>query len=242
MIVVYNENSTQSKYVPKLFKESHGISDIEKEPIRYVDNEQYILIGFIYKEGKFDYFKNKNTYFITNIGTLPQGFNTVGEDKKHYSIIHQLLYLGLLEGSKELKRVALDHDNYFNFLEYNQSIQSFISDYNPIKLDELIEKCYYSNIGDKHIYLLYENDPKLKLLLAHEVLKNTSGLFITVSQTRSNNDILTIYMKDVDKAKLCKIFNLDYTPHSNIISMFIPSHINVLGNQLKKFLEENNEV
>lgn len=242
MQVIYNTHSLQSKFIPEWVDNPIGVKDIEQAMPYVKDYKHYILIGFIYKEGKFDYFKYRNTYFITNVGVLPDNFNTVGEDKKHYSFLHQLLLLKLVEGTKELKRVAQQHDNYFNFLSSDTNIQNFLLDFSYNEVDELIEKCYYSNIGNKHVYLMYENNPKLKLPMAHRALEDKEGLFIVISQTRSDNDILTIFSKGNDLVKLSEAFEVENPINSNILTMFIPSHINVLGKQITRFLEENNGV
>ena len=72
--------------------------------------------------------------------------------------------------------------------------------------------------------------------MAHRALENEEGLFIVISQTRSDNTILTIFAKSVNMVKLANIFEVDNPESSNILTMFIPSHINVLGNQLSKFI------
>lgn len=241
-MIIYNKHSIQTKFIPEWFNDTIGVDDI-KEAMSYVkDSEQtYVLIGFIYKEGQYDYFKGKNTYFITNVGNLPPVFKTVKEEERGLSYIHQLVALSLLPSDDNVMSLCTEHDNYFNFLSSNKQIQDFILNFDYTKLDELIEKCYYTNIGDLSIYLIYENDAKLKLPMAHRALENKEGLFIVISQTRSDNDILTIFAKSVNMVKLANKFEVDNPENSNILTMFIPSHINVLGNQLSKFIGGNNE-
>lgn len=242
-MIIYNKHSIQTKFIPEWFNDTIGVDDI-KEAMSYVkDSEQtYVLIGFIYKEGQYDYFKGKNTYFITNVGSLPTVFKTVKEEERGLSYIHQLVALSLLPSDDNVMSLCTEHDNYFNFLTSNKQIQDFILNFDYTKVDELIEKCYYSNIGNKHVYLMYENNPKLKLPMAHRALEDKEGLFIVVSQTRSDNDILTIFSKGNDLVKLSKAFEVEKPINSNILTMFIPSHINVLGKQITKFMEENNGV
>lgn len=251
MLVIINSLHTQVKIVEEALTKISGshihidVADNLETAIDKLDymeestDELVVLAGFIFnpKEVNKWLLERGKVIFASDIGALPVDLITVAEHEKHYSLMHQLLIL--LEGNEdytiphELYTEAQEATNWFNLKPSNKEFLNKCT----IKLDLLKEKCY--NKGN--IYLIYENDPSTKILLAHHILDDLDkGIVMIGSQTRSSNDILTFYCKGINMENLTQLFGQPYNPESNIFSTFIPSQVDVLGNNILKFIKEGN--
>lgn len=197
-----------------------------------------VLLGFIYKEVVPEVYNDYDVFYVSDIGVLPN-YLKVPMEGRHYSLIHQLI-IALQQERKHIKNLDT------TLLEANQVTIELLNpgtsksykehlDYNElILLDLLKDRCY--NKGN--VYMMYENNPMLKGALADSILWDLDkGIVIIGSQTRSNNDILTFYVKGYDTTKIAKAFDKQPPKGSNVFSVFVPSHINILGNQITKFME-----
>ncbi|XWX32635.1 hypothetical protein LCFBJUUZ_CDS0176 [Staphylococcus phage PG-2021_76] len=251
MLVIINSLHTQIKIVEGALTKISGshihidIADNLETAIDKIDymeestDELVVLAGFIFNHREVNKWliERGKVIFVSDIGTLPVDLITVEEHMKHYSLMHQLLIL--LEGNEdysiphELYIEAKEATNWFNLKTSNKEFLNKCG----IKLDLLKEKCY--NKGN--VYLIYENDPSTKILLAHHILDNLDkGIVIVGSQTRSSNDIMTFYCKGINMEKLTQMFGEPYNSETNIFSTFIPSQVDILGNNILKFIKEGN--
>lgn len=249
MLVIINSFHTQVKIVEESLTKVSGshihidIADNLETAIDKIDymeestDELVVLAGFIFNNREVNKWllERGKVIFVSDIGALPVDLITVAEHEKHYSLMHQLLIL--LEGNEdytiphELYTEAQEATNWFNLKPSNKEFLNKCVK----KLDLLKEKCY--NKGN--IYLIYENDPSNKILLAHHILDSLNkGIVIVGSQTRSSNDIITFYCKGINVEKLAQLFGESYNPESNIFSTFIPSQVDILGNNILKFIQE----
>ena len=249
MLVIINSFHTQVKLVEEALTKISGstihidVADNLESAIDKIDymeestDELVVLAGFIFnpREANRWILERGKVMFVSDIGTLPADLITVEEYMKHYSLMHQLLTL--LDGNEDyivpldVYKEAQEATNWFNMKPSNKEFLNKCVK----KLDLLKEKCY--NKGN--VYLIYENDPSNKILLAHHILDSLNkGIVIVGSQTRSSNDIITFYCKGINVEKLAQLFGESYNPESNIFSTFIPSQVDILGNNILKFIQE----
>ena len=244
MYVIVNSNHIQSGTLDDYWSFDVIKVDTFEQGLLQIEDEPTILLGFIYDDKIFKdvisshsdidkYIKNNDILYVSDVGVLPNQFVTVEEDKKHYSLLQQIVELSNEDIPESIVRDSKDLTKYYNFQDFED-----VFDLNRIykkEVDTVKEKCY----NNGNVYLLYEVLPDYKLPLAYSLLSNKeSGIVIIGSQTRSNNDILTFYVKGMDAKAIANMFNVEHDYDSNIFHTFVNSHINILGNQITKFIKE----
>ncbi|ANH50455.1 hypothetical protein [Staphylococcus phage pSco-10] len=245
MQVIVNVNHVQSNTI-RGTEEFFNIIQVDtfREGLLQIEDEPTVLAGFIYDDKIFKdavtqdpsilmNIEDNDILYVSDVGVLPNQFVTVGEDKKYYSLLQQIVELSNEDIPESIVRDSKDLTKYYNFQDFED-----VFDLNRIykkEVDTVKEKCY----NNGNVYLLYEVLPDYKLPLAYSLLSNKeSGIVIIGSQTRSNNDILTFYVKGMDAKAIANMFNVEHDHDSNIFHTFVNSHINILGNQITKFIKE----
>lgn len=244
MYVIVNYNHIQSGTLDDYWSFDVIKVDTFEQGLLQIEDEPTILLGFIYDDKIFKdvisshsdidkYIKNNDILYVSDVGVLPNQFVTVEEDKKYYSLLQQIVELSNEDIPESIVRDSKDLTKYYNFQDFED-----VFDLNRIykkEVDTVKEKCYTNG----NVYLLYEVLPDYKLPLAYRLLEDKEhGIVIIGSQTRSNNDILTFYVKGMDAKAIANMFNVEHDYDSNIFHTFINSHINILGNQITKFIKE----
>lgn len=242
--IITNYNNVQSTSVESTIGIDDELDSLEEafDTINVNSTEYICLVGFIYDHQLYREYENKlrgkKIIFVSDVGKLPLQFLTVRDDQQHLSLLHQLVIifekLGKSMEPKVNKKAYELSDVYsFKCLDYNV-VEKYLDEYDELYLDILANKCYTN--GD--MYMLYELVPEYKLPLAYYLLKDKKkGIVIIGSQTRSNNDILTFYVKGYDTKEIANLFGVELKVDTNVFSTFISSHINILGNNISKFLE-----
>lgn len=244
MQVIVNVNHVQSNTISGTEGFFNIIQvDTFREGLLQIEDEPTVLAGFIYDDKIFKNvvtqdpsilmnIEDNDILYVSDVGILPNQFVTVEEDKKYYSLLQQIVELSNEDIPESIVRDSKDLTKYYNFQDFED-----VFDLNRIykkEVDTVKEKCY----NNGNVYLLYEVLPDYKLPLAYSLLSNKeSGIVIIGSQTRSNNDILTFYVKGMDVKAIANMFNVEHDYDSNIFHTFINSHINILGNQITKFIK-----
>ncbi|QNH71287.1 hypothetical protein StAP1_155 [Staphylococcus phage vB_SauH_SAP1] len=245
MGVIINSNHIQSDTL----YEYDSFFDIKKvdtfeEGLLSIQDEPTVLAGFIYDDITFNKvinsnsnidnnIKNNDIYYVSDIGLLPDTFITVDSNKKYYSLLQQIVELSKDPFPEWVETDAKDLTRYYNFQDFEDVFD--LNSFYKKEVDMVREKCY----NNGNVYLLYEVLPDYKLPLAYSLLSNKEhGIVIIGSQTRSNNDILTFYVKGMDAKAIASMFNVEHDYDSNIFHTFVNSHINILGNQITKFIRE----
>ena len=244
MYVIVNSNHIQSGTLDDYWSFDVIKVDTFEQGLLQIEDEPTILLGFIYDDKIFKdvisshsdidkYIKNNDILYVSDVGVLPNQFVTVEEDKKYYSLLQQITELSKEPFPKWVEDDAKGLTKYYNFQDFED-----VFDLNRIyknEVDTVKEKCYTNG----NVYLLYEVLPDYKLPLAYRLLEDKEhGIVIIGSQTRSNNDILTFYVKGMDTKSIASMFGVEHYSNSNIFHTFINSHINILGNQITKFIKE----
>lgn len=249
MLVIINKYHVQGDLVAEgqtnyfKNKDDYVFLDDITEAVEFIDEqiadtkEVIIFAGFIYKDEEIpEWLKSRgNVYFVTDIGKLPVHLKMVSNEHRHYSLNHQLVEVLTREGyniPETFEEKVYKETDYFNFIRDTGKKLVFV-DKNI--LDNLKGKCYNKGI----VYVVYENNPKYKIALAHHILDELDkGMVVIGSQTKTDNDILTFYCKGLNTSKIAKTFGVEHTSESNIFTTFIPSQISVLGNNILKFIQE----
>ena len=244
MYVIVNSNHIQSGTLDDYWSFDVIKVDTFEQGLLQIEDEPTILLGFIYDDKIFKdvisshsdidkYIKNNDILYVSDVGVLPNQFVTVEEDKKYYSLLQQITELSKEPFPKWVEDDAKGLTKYYNFQDFEDVV-----DLNRIykkEVDTVKEKCYTNG----NVYLLYEVLPDYKLPLAYRLLEDKEhGIVIIGSQTRSNNDILTFYVKGMDTKSIASMFGVEHYSNSNIFHTFINSHINILGNQITNFIRE----
>ena len=244
MYVIVNSNHIQSGTLDDYWSFDVIKVDTFEQGLLQIEDEPTILLGFIYDDKIFKdvisshsdidkYIKNNDILYVSDVGVLPNQFVTVEEDKKYYSLLQQITELSKEPFPKWVEDDAKGLTKYYNFQDFED-----VFDLNRIykkEVDTVKEKCYTNG----NVYLLYEVLPDYKLPLAYRLLEDKEhGIVIVGSQTRSNNDILTFYVKGMDTKSIASMFGVEHYSNSNIFHTFINSHINILGNQITNFIRE----
>lgn len=244
MYVIVNSNHIQSGTLDDYWSFDVIKVDTFEQGLLQIEDEPTILLGFIYDDKIFKdvisshsdidkYIKNNDILYVSDVGVLPNQFVTVEEDKKYYSLLQQITELSKEPFPKWVEDDAKGLTKYYNFQDFED-----VFDLNRIykkEVDTVKEKCYTNG----NVYLLYEVLPDYKLPLAYRLLEDKEhGIVIIGSQTRSNNDILTFYVKGMDTKSIASMFGVEHYSNSNIFHTFINSHINILGNQITNFIRE----
>ncbi|WRW34293.1 hypothetical protein CF7_0071 [Staphylococcus phage CF7] len=245
MQVIVNVNHVQANTIDGM-EDFFNIIQVDtfREGLLQIEDEPTVLAGFIYDDKVFKdavtqdpsilmNIEDNDILYVSDVGVLPNQFVTVEEDKKYYSLLQQIVELSNEDIPESIVRDSKDLTKYYNFQDFED-----VFDLNRIyekEVDMVKEKCY----NNGNVYLLYEVLPDYKLPLAYSLLSNKdSGIVIIGSQTRSNNDILTFYVKGTDTKAIANMFNVEHDYDSNIFHTFVNSHINILGNQITKFIKE----
>ena len=245
MQVIVNVNHIQSNTISGT-EEFFNIIQVDtfKEGLLQIEDEPTVLAGFIYDDKIFKdavtqdpsilmNIEDNDILYVSDVGVLPNQFVTVEEDKKYYSLLQQIVELSNEDIPESIVRDSKDLTKYYNFQDFED-----VFDLNRIykkEVDTVKEKCYTNG----NVYLLYEVLPDYKLPLAYRLLEDKEhGIVIIGSQTRSNNDILTFYVKGMDTKAIASMFGVEHYSNSNIFHTFINSHINILGNQITNFIRE----
>ena len=244
MYVIVNSNHIQSGTLDDYWSFDVIKVDTFEQGLLQIEDEPTILLGFIYDDKIFKdvisshsdidkYIKNNDILYVSDVGVLPNQFVTVEEDKKYYSLLQQITELSKEPFPKWVEDDAKGLTKYYNFQDFED-----VFDLNRIykkEVDTVKEKCYTNG----NVYLLYEVLPDYKLPLAYRLLEDKEhGIVIIGSQTRSNNDILTFYVKGMDTKSIASMFGVEHYYNSNVFHTFINSHINILGNQITNFIRE----
>ena len=244
MYVIVNSNHIQSGTLDDYWSFDVIKVDTFEQGLLQIEDEPTILLGFIYDDKIFKdvisshsdidkYIKNNDILYVSDVGVLPNQFVTVEEDKKYYSLLQQITELSKEPFPKWVEDDAKGLTKYYNFQDFED-----VFDLNRIykkEVDTVKEKCYTNG----NVYLLYEVLPDYKLPLAYRLLEDKEhGIVIIGSQARSNNDILTFYVKGMDTKSIASMFGVEHYSNSNIFHTFINSHINILGNQITNFIRE----
>ncbi len=243
MLIIYNKNHIQS---PEVYKHLGYVVDGDEctvkdnqdaiKVIKQAQDRDIMLVGFIYtKDLECLTELDKNIYWVSNVGTVPTLFKHVNNSKTK-SLLEQTVELlpeeyNVFDYTKEYMKKATD---YYNFKsdEYLEEL-----DIDKDLIDMLAKKCYTN--GD--LYFIYELDPKLKLPIAYNIARGKDKAIVVIgSQTASDNDMLSFYVKGYCVGAVASMFNAEYEIGSNTFTAFIPSHINVVGKSLKKYMEEYN--
>lgn len=242
--IITNYNNVQSPSVESTIGIDDELDSLEETfDVASACLTDYVcLVGFIYDHQLYREYENKlkdkKIIFVSDVGKLPTQFLTVRDDQQHLSLLHQLVIifekLGKSMEPKVKKKAYKLSDVYsFKCLYYNV-VEKYLDEYDELYLDILANKCY----TNEDMYMLYELAPEYKLPLAYYLLKGKDkGIAIIGSQTRSNNDILTFYVKGYNTKEVAKVFGVELKVDTNVFSTFISSHINILGNNISKFLE-----
>ncbi|AAX92342.1 hypothetical protein TwortDSMZ_160 [Staphylococcus phage Twort] len=242
MLIIYNKNHIQSKEVHKHlgYSVNENVCAVvnNQDAIKVVKESQdtdIMLVGFIYtKDLECLVELGKTIYWVSNIGTIPSLFKHV-DNSKIKSLLEQAVELlpeeyGVFEYTKESMKKATDYYNFKND-DYLEEV-----DIDKDLIDMLAKKCYTN--GDLHF--LYELDPKLRLPIAYSITRGKDKAIVVIgSQTASDNDMLSFYVKGYDVSKLANTFNAEYEVGNNTFTTFIPSHINVVGKSIKKYMEDS---
>lgn len=244
MQVIVNDNHIQSRTLDDYWSFDVIKVDTFEQGLLQIEDEPTILLGFIYDDKIFKdvisshsdidkYIKNNDIYYVSDVGLLPDTFITIDYSKKHYSLLQQIIEISKDPFPEWVETDSKDLTKYYNFQDFED-----VFDLNRIykkEVDTVKEKCY----NNGNVYLLYEVLPDYKLPLAYRLLEDKEhGIVIIGSQTRSNNDILTFYVKGMDAKAIANMFNVEHDYDSNIFHTFVNSHINILGNQITKFIKE----
>ena len=244
MYVIVNSNHIQSGTLDDYWSFDVIKVDTFEQGLLQIEDEPTILLGFIYDDKIFKdvisshsdidkYIKNNDILYVSDVGVLPNQFVTVEEDKKYYSLLQQIVELSNEDIPESIVRDAKDLTRYYNFQDFKDVFN--LNRFYKKEVDMVKEKCYTNG----NVYLLYEVLPEYKLPLAYELLSDKDyGIVIIGSQTRSDNDILTFYVKGMDTKAVANMFGVEHLIDSNIFHTFINSHINILGNQITKFIKE----
>lgn len=235
MLIYCNNHSLQGIKVAKEYFSNTVFCDSIVDVPKNDSESTYLFIGFIYKEQDFSYFNNKQVYWVSNFYAPPKFKQS--DITKDY--LYQLIELGLVKNTLENKTLSTRYENYFNFLGYDNEFHNEMVKGNTTisYLDELKDKCYNFSVKGINTYLIYENNSILKPLIAHHFLKDTKGIVVISSQTKGKNDLITFYCSKDYKDLLQQTFKEDFLPNTNVMSIFIISYINILGNKLKEFME-----
>lgn len=244
MQVIVNDNHIQSRTLDDYWSFDVIKVDTFEQGLLQIEDEPTILLGFIYDDKIFKdvisshsdidkYIKNNDIYYVSDVGLLPDTFITIDYSKKHYSLLQQIIEISKDPFPEWVETDSKDLTKYYNFQDFED-----VFDLNRIykkEVDTVKEKCY----NNGNVYLLYEVLPDYKLPLAYRLLEDKEhGIVIIGSQTRSNNDILTFYVKGMDTKSIASMFGVEHYSNSNIFHTFINSHINILGNQITNFIRE----
>lgn len=244
MQVIVNDNHIQSRTLDDYWSFDVIKVDTFEQGLLQIEDEPTILLGFIYDDKIFKdvisshsdidkYIKNNDIYYVSDVGLLPDTFITIDYSKKHYSLLQQIIEISKDPFPEWVETDSKDLTKYYNFQDFED-----VFDLNRIykkEVDTVKEKCYTNG----NVYLLYEVLPDYKLPLAYRLLEDKEhGIVIIGSQTRSNNDILTFYVKGMDTKSIASMFGVEHYSNSNIFHTFINSHINILGNQITNFIRE----
>ena len=251
--IVINKHHIEKDYLKIMIKNNKDIFDryqiVElsnlKEVFKVVpmNEDNYVtLLGFLYsyydipenyREGLFG-----NINYISNIGSIPKQFNSIRDDYKDKSLAQQLMLL-LNINNDAMYKDACYLSNYLNFIgdDYktvkNNEAWLMPPDMNYIKLTS--ERAFEYD----GLFVLYENNPKNKVVLAHEILDNREeGIVIIGAQTKSDNDILTVYCKGLNTTLIANKFGVVASDNSNVFNVFVPSIIDNFGKQTVEFLSE----
>lgn len=245
MQIIVNVNHVQSNTISGTEGFFNIIQvDTFREGLLQIEDEPTVLAGFIYDDRIFKdvvtqdpsilmNIEDNDIRYVSDVGILPNQFVTVEEDKKYYSLLQQIVELSNEDIPESIVRDSKDLTKYYNFQDFKDVFD--LNSFYKKEVDMVKEKCY----NNGNVYLLYEVLPDYKLPLAYSLLSNKeSGIVIIGSQTRSNNDILTFYVKGMDVKAVANMFNVEHDYDSNIFHTFVNSHINILGNQITKFIKE----
>ncbi|WBF82042.1 hypothetical protein [Staphylococcus virus vB_SurM-PSU6] len=245
MQVIVNVNHVQANTIDGMEDFFNTIQvDTFREGLLQIEDEPTVLAGFIYDDKIFKdavtqdpsilmNIEDNDILYVSDVGVLPNQFVTVEEDKKYYSLLQQIVELSNEDIPESIVRDSKDLTKYYNFQDFKDVFD--LNSFYKKEVDMVREKCY----NNGNVYLLYEVLPDYKLPLAYSLLSNKEhGIVIIGSQTRSNNDILTFYVKGMDVKSVASMFNVEHDYDSNIFHTFVNSHINILGNQITKFIKE----
>ena len=245
MQVIVNVNHIQANTISGT-EEFFNIIQVDtfREGLLQIGDKPSVLAGFIYDDKVFKdvvtqdpsilmNIEDNDILYVSDVGVLPNQFVTVEEDKKYYSLLQQIVELSNEDIPESIVRDAKDLTRYYNFQDFKDVFD--LNRFYKKEVDMVKEKCYTNG----NVYLLYEVLPEYKLPLAYELLSDKDyGIVIIGSQTRSDNDILTFYVKGMDTKAVANMFGVEHLIDSNIFHTFINSHINILGNQITKFIKE----
>lgn len=245
MQVIVNVNHVQSNTI-RGTEEFFNIIQVDtfREGLLQIEDEPTVLAGFIYDDKIFKdavtqdpsilmNIEDNDILYVSDVGVLPNQFVTVEEDKKYYSLLQQIVELSNEDIPESIVRDSKDLTRYYNFQDFEDVFD--LNSFYKKEVDTVKEKCYTNG----NVYLLYEVLPDYKLPLAYRLLEDKEhGIVIIGSQTRSNNDILTFYVKGMDTKSIASMFGVEHDYDSNIFHTFVNSHINILGNQITKFIKE----
>ena len=245
MQVIVNVNHVQSNTI-RGTEEFFNIIQVDtfREGLLQIEDEPTVLAGFIYDDKIFKdavtqdpsilmNIEDNDILYVSDVGVLPNQFVTVEEDKKYYALLQQIVELSNEDIPESIVRDSKDLTRYYNFQDFEDVFD--LNSFYKKEVDTVKEKCYTNG----NVYLLYEVLPDYKLPLAYRLLEDKEhGIVIIGSQTRSNNDILTFYVKGMDTKSIASMFGVEHDYDSNIFHTFVNSHINILGNQITKFIKE----
>lgn len=246
MIHIINEHHVQFYTISNIghYDAEVYLADSFEEAVTLAnEGEDTLFSGFIYDERVLNDVMNRhpsvkrtienyNVYYVSDIGVLPERFITLDKSKQHYSLYHQILELNIEGFDLWDMDEAKAHTDYFNFKSSRDVYR--VSERYEKEVDILKEKCY----SEGNVYLLYEVLPQYKLPVAYKVLEKVDkGIVVIGSQTRSNNDILTFYVKGMNTAGVAEMFGVEHTIDSNVFHQFVNSHINILGRQITQFIK-----
>lgn len=241
MLIIGNKNHIQAPEVDEhlaysVNEESYLVDSIDDVIVLVNDNrnKDTMLVGFFYNKD-LDVLLElcKKVYWVSEFSDVPEYFITT-QERKTKSLLEQAVELlpediGVLP---HVKQVMKDATNYYNFKD---SFHMNYLDFDKNFIDMLASKCYTK--GD--IHLLYELDPKLKLPIAYSIVEDKEKAIVAIgSQTRSDNDMISFYIKGYDVEELANKFGAKYVEGVNTFSIFIPSFIASVGDSLSKYLGE----
>src|SRR5699024_5280978 len=150
--VIGNVNDVQSSTISGT-EECFNIIQVDtfREGLQQIEDESPVLAWVIYDDRLFKdvvtqdlsilmNIEDNDILYVSDVGVLPNKFDTVEEDKKYYSLLQQIVELSNEDIPESIVRDSKDLTKYYNFQDFED-----VFDLNRIykkEVDTVKEKCY----------------------------------------------------------------------------------------------------